>query len=288
MDSPCGMMDVIWDTDLGRDPDDFLAGCFLLSRSDIRLRAITISPGDRDQVALARMLLRETGHSEAPVGAVQGRVPGKSSVGGCHARLMEHYRSPHLDDADGPGWEILARVFRAFPGAVLLTTGPLNNVGEVLRQTDITISKTVSMAGYWAGLGQPIALPEFNFNGCPWAAKELVETRRVQKRMLVGKNVTHQVVYDDELHERLRVAGEQNRPLGLAHELMALRSERAKKLHDPLAAVALVRADVCTWQEVAPVKRNGCWGGDETPGSGIWAATSVDIPLFRRIFAGQL
>lgn len=74
-------IDVVWDTDIGRDPDDFLAGCFLLSRSEINLRAITISPGDRDQIALTKVLLKETGRSDVPVGAVPDRENGKKSVG---------------------------------------------------------------------------------------------------------------------------------------------------------------------------------------------------------------
>lgn len=280
-------IDVVWDTDIGRDPDDFLAGCFLLSRQNVRLRAITISPGDHDQVALTRLLLKETGHAAVPIGTVPDREKGKKSVSGCHLRLMEYYKATLFDEADGAGWEVLATALRASPEAVLFTSGPLNNVGDLLRKTDLPIGLSVSMAGYWAGPGEPASKPEFNFNGCGWAAREFVESKRFGKRTLVGKNVTHQVLYNEELHHQIREAGKQSRPLALAAELMALRSPSAKKLHDVLAAAAIVIPNIFTWEEVQPIKRNNEWSSTASPGTGIWATTSVDIPTFRGLFATE-
>jgi hypothetical protein len=143
------------------------------------------------------------------------------------------------------------------------------------------------MAGYWAAPGEPASKPEFNFNGCKWAAREFVESKRIRRRLLVGKNVTHQVRYDDDLHERLRVAGATSRPLALAHQLMSLRSERSKKLHDPLAAAALLCESLFEWQEIMPVMRKNEWGSVSLPGSGIWAATGVDVVRFRDLYAGE-
>ena len=280
-------IDVCWDTDIGRDPDDFLAGCLLLSRPEIRLRAITIVPGDRDQIALARFLLKETGHGDIPVGAWPDRAQGKASVDGCHLHLMALYRADMGAHADGAGWEVLSSAFKAAPDAVLFSSGPLNNIGDLLRKAPMNIPLSVSMAGYWAAPGEPESKPEFNFNGCKLAAEEFVRCNRFGRRLLVGKNVTHGVLYDDELHEQLRVAGKRSRPLALAHELMELRHERAKKLHDPLAASAILKEDIFNWQEVMPIKRDGNWGSLPMPGSGIWAATSVDQLAFRKLFSGD-
>ena len=280
-------IDVVWDTDIGRDPDDFLAGCFLLSRPGIRLRSITIAPGDKDQVALAKFLLKETGHEDVPVGAAPDRKKGKKSVGGCHLRLMEYYKAPQFKEADGAGWEILADILRTNPAAILFTSGPLNNVGDLIRNTDIAVGLSVSMAGYWPDPGEPLSKTEFNFNGCDWAAREFVESGRFARRLLVGKNVTHQVLYDDDIHNGLRDAGRTSRPLALAAELMTLRHPGTKKLHDPLAAAALLHEDIFQWQEVMPVKRKSEWTSVATPGTGIWTAIDVDIPAFRRLFTGE-
>ncbi|MFA7157873.1 MAG: nucleoside hydrolase [Kiritimatiellia bacterium] len=283
---PEKIIDVIWDTDIGRDPDDFLAGCFLLSRPEIRVRAITISPGDKDQVALAKFLLKETGHADVPVGTVPERdKEGKTSVKGCHLRIMERSGVATSSSADGAGWQVIAEALGKYPQAVLFTSGPLNNIGDLLRKTTVEIRLSVSMAGYWAAPGEPESKPEFNFNGCGWAAREFVESKRFGRRLLVGKNVTHQVLYDEELHEQLRISGQTCRPLALAHELMTLRFERSKKLHDPLAAAALLREDIFQWQEVLPMKRNNNWSSVPMPGSQIRAATSVNIQVFRQLFA---
>jgi len=223
-----------------------------------------------------------------PVGAFPDRENGKKSVGGCHLHLMNHYKVPMVADADGTGWEVLERSFQQYPNAVLFTSGPLNNVGDLLRKTNIEIQLSVSMAGYWAGPGEPPSMPEFNFNGCGWAAREFVESKRFGKRLLVGKNVTHQVLYDDALHLSLIEAGKISRPLALAAELMTLRSSgSAKKLHDPLAAVAIIKPGLFEWQEAMPIKRNGEWSSCPGYGTGIWAATSVDIPGFRALFVGK-
>lgn len=106
------------------------------------------------------------------------------------------------------------------------------------------------------------------------------------RRLLVGKNVTHQVLYDDELHEQFRLSGMNNRPLALAHELMNLRPERAKKLHDPLAASAVLDESIFDWQEVMPIKQKGKWSSLPAPGSGIWAATKADQAAFRKLIVG--
>lgn len=279
-------IDVVWDTDIGRDPDDFLAGCFLLSRPEIRLRAITITPGDRDQVALVKFLLKETGHGDVPIGSSPDRKKGKKSVKGCHLRLMEYYKAQPFEDADGAGWEILAASLRANPDAILFTSGPLNNIGDLLRNTAVDIGLSVTMGGYWAAPGEPESKLEFNFNGCAEAAMEFAQSRSIQRRLLVGKNVTHHVLYDEDLHRQLREAGRRSRPLALAAELMTLRYPGAKKLHDPLAASALLREEIFQWQEVMPLRRNSEWSSTAMPGSGIWAATSADIPAFRELFTG--
>ncbi len=283
-------VDVVWDTDIGRDSDDALALLWMLSRPEIRLRCITISPGDKDQVGLTTFLLRECGVRDVPIGVVPGRPSGKKSVSGCHVRLMDYHHAKATAEPDGVGWQVLRDALSRWPSAVLLTTGPLNNVGDLLRETDVSIEHSVTMGGY-CNLGPgPATEPEFNFNGCGWAARGFVETKRIGRRMLVGKNVTHQVLYyGDQLHTALREAGVHCRSLALAHELMGFQTARArhKKLHDPLAAIALLREDMFSWQEVMPFKHDGEWGSKLCPASGLWAATNVSVERFRALFAGN-
>jgi len=278
-------LDVVYDTDIGRDPDDALSLLWLLSRSDVKLRALTITPGDADQVALAQFLLDETGNSDIPIGIVPGRAKGKRSVGGCHLRLMAKHGAQEVGRSDGAGWEILADALQKYPSATLLTTGPLNNIADLLRNTSVRVERAVSMGGYWGAPGQPETMPEFNFSGCIWATEAFVASSRFGKRLLVGKNVTHQVLYDDGMHEEFGNVGRCSRPLALVHELMSLRSGK-KKLHDPVATAAVIHEGLFTWEEVLPIKRKNHWGSIRQTGTGIWAATSLDALAFRRAFAG--
>lgn len=51
-------MKLIIETDLGHDPDDFFAICYFID-AGIDIQLITISPGDPDQIAIAKFLLKE-------------------------------------------------------------------------------------------------------------------------------------------------------------------------------------------------------------------------------------
>ena len=278
--------DVVLETDIGRDPDDAIALLFLLARPEVRVRAITITPGDADQVALTRFLLAESGCPGIPVGTVPGRAKRrKQSVSSPHLALLESYGARSRSKADGAGWEIMRDALLGFPEATLLTIGPLQNVGEFLQKTDVRVVRSVSMGGYWAGPAHPETMPEFNFDGCRPATKEFLASQRFGVRLLVGKNVTHQVFYDEDLHDQIKMAGGKCPPMRLIHELMCFRRSLSKKLHDPLAAATMLCEDLVSWIEVMPFRRNKGWGSGARPGAGIWAATQVDVPAFRALFA---
>lgn len=51
------------------DPDDFLTLLLLLGHPTVDLRAVTVTPGSRTQVALVRSVLRWFGRTDIRVGA---------------------------------------------------------------------------------------------------------------------------------------------------------------------------------------------------------------------------
>ena len=59
-------MNVIINTDIGFDPDDFFALCYLYS-AGVNIRAITISAGDPHQIALVKFFCKEVG-LDIPIG----------------------------------------------------------------------------------------------------------------------------------------------------------------------------------------------------------------------------
>lgn len=77
------------ETDLGRDPDDMIAILWLLAQPNINIDTIFITPGDRDQVAIAEFIRKECNHN------FRINIPKinreKSSSGGAHYKLLKKY-----------------------------------------------------------------------------------------------------------------------------------------------------------------------------------------------------
>jgi hypothetical protein len=73
-------VDLIVDTDCGHDPDDFFTLCYLAA-AGVKLRCVTVTPGDRDQLAIVRFFCDQVG-LDIPVGA-------SSKAGGQHIDGLE-------------------------------------------------------------------------------------------------------------------------------------------------------------------------------------------------------
>jgi hypothetical protein len=115
------MIDLIVETDLGHDPDDFFTLCYLAGVG-VRLRAICVVPGDRDQLAVANMLVRFL-ELDIPVGASKPDSR-KNSSGGMHHALLDRFGFPREAGHDGPGDEVIATTLARHPGCEFLVIGP--------------------------------------------------------------------------------------------------------------------------------------------------------------------
>src|SRR4051812_27560323 len=104
-------MDLIVETDIGHDPDDFFAICYLVA-AGVKIRAIVVTPGDKDQLAVVNLLCSELG-LDIPVGYSKESV--KYSAGGVHAELLRRYGVSKDGKADGWGHEVINDTFVKFP-----------------------------------------------------------------------------------------------------------------------------------------------------------------------------
>lgn len=251
------MPDLIVETDLGHDPDDMFALCYLAA-AGASVRAVTIVPGDPDQVAVARLFARVLG-ADVPVGAshMTGRRP---SSGGVHHRLLDHFGLPRAADPDGPGHAVIAAALARYPDAELFIIGPCTSTARYLARPDARVPRRVTMQGGFLGyhLYSPrVRLPEFegkesmptfNLNGDRKGAAVLLAAP-VPDRRFVGKNVCHTLVYDAAVHATLPpppTGGPAARLFRLAMDLH-LETHPAKKWHDPTAAVCHLHPEVGTW-----------------------------------------
>ncbi|GIH93289.1 nucleoside hydrolase [Planobispora siamensis] len=247
-----------------------------------------------------RHVLRRLGRDDVPVGAADPGT-GKEHVSAFHHRWLG---TPPPEDADAAPAELIARSLREHPGAVLLTGGPLRNLGRLLDEyPQARLSRWVAQGGF---AGDNVVAPEhrlpkfdgrltcptFNFNGDPRAARlALSSGERIGRRELVSKNVTHGVVYDRRFHERLRPLRDRSAGLSLLFEGMEryLRKKPGGKLlHDPTAACLAIDGAAASWAQVEMVRdESGAWGALPAPGSRTFITVGIDHERLFRTFVGE-
>jgi pyrimidine-specific ribonucleoside hydrolase len=294
-------MNVIVETDIGRDADDFFALCYLVS-AGVGIRAITISPGDPDQVAVVKFFLKEVGLEDVPVGVgIMNR--GKSSVGGIHTQLLKKYNFPLVDDhyhAYGP--DLIKIVRSCYPFSCdFFIMGPLTSVGKYISNPPILDIKRATMQGGFIGYdvhGRKVprldkfegltTCSTFNLCGDMEGARSYINCAQIKERNFIGKNICHTIVYDRAIHNRVMETKPKNRAGELLREGMGMYLERhsGKKFHDPSAAVCMLHPEIATWVKGKLYEENGKWGTRLDP-NGDNIAINIDVEkLWERIAEG--
>jgi pyrimidine-specific ribonucleoside hydrolase len=286
------MLDVVWDMETG-DPDDFLTLLLLLGHPEVRLKAVTITPGSPHQVGLVRHALACFGR-DLPVGAHNLAHP-KPCVSSWHYKAYGEI--PPSYDAECGG-EVLLR--SCDEQTTLITGGPLKNLGAALRldrrrgEDTFRLGRLVAQGGF-AGEGVVprerqldkfkgmATCPTYNLNGDPASALMILKFMGIGVRRFVSKNVCHGVSYDGEMHRRFEAVKDKSLALRLIWKGMDvyLRKQPAgKKFHDPLAACCAIDESIGTWAEVELYREKGAWGARLSPGSGTWIITDYDHDKF--------
>ena len=269
-------MNLIVETDLGRDPDDFFAILYLVS-AGVDIKCITVSPGDRDQIAVAKFLCKQLG-LDIPVGAGHMNRGGKTSSGGIHYDILKKYGHSLDASPDGFGGDIITDVMKTHPDSELFVIGPLNSVRAYLEGApkftkrgfrrctmqggfvgyDIHAEPGIKRLPKFEGL---TTCPTFNMNGDVKGTEALLASDTV--RQFVGKNVCHTIIYNMDRHIFSKMFPPQNRAYELFHETMDMYLEKhgEKKFHDPTAAVCHLHPEIGKWLCGGQLFRaNGGWG----------------------------
>lgn len=257
-------MDLVIETDIGHDPDDFFAISYLIA-AGVNVKAICVTPGDPDQLAIARFVADETG-LDIPICASKLDREKRSS-GSIHHDLLKRYGRPLDAKPDGLGRELLKGVLTE--DTEVFVIGPVSSVGGFLADhPDFKICRATMQGGFAPySIHRPqIVLekfqgkewvPTFNLNGDRKAGVRFLDG--VKDLRMVGKNVCHTVEFN---RERLNdFAPLTNRAAELFMEGAQLYFERhdAKKFHDPTAAVCHLDPGVGMWRHGKTVKRESGW-----------------------------
>jgi pyrimidine-specific ribonucleoside hydrolase len=277
-------MDMIIETDVGHDPDDFFTICYLAAVG-VNIRAICITPGDKDQLAIAGLLRKEL-NLDIPIG--YSKESGKYSVGGVHAELLRLYGYSKDGIGDGWGKDIIKDVFSKYADANFFIIGPPSSTGRFLEESDVRISKLTMQGGFLGYDLHPHAqnrlsqfagktwMPTFNMNGDRKGTASIMEADIVERRFC-GKNVCHGVFFT---RDRMPLFHEgRSKQLFVEAGDILFRKHEAKKFHDPVAAVCHLHPEVGTWVRGKVQKMESGWG-TVLDGNGDYVLAELDHDKF--------
>ena len=283
-------MNLVIETDIGRDPDDLFAIAYLIA-AGVNVRAVVISPGDPAQVAILRLLLDRAGVA-CPVGFAKPNRQGRESTG-IHGDLLRRYGRCHDAEPDGDGASVLASALAEFPDCEAFVIGPLTSVGRHLRDNPSAFSRATMQGGFLGYHLHEFACPRlekfegcdgvdtFNLNGDRKGADVFLSAPIAERRM-VGKNVCHTVVFDAETRARLRPQSAAAEFFCEAADFLMERMD-AKKFHDPTAAACHFHPEIGSWVRGRTVRKNRGWGTELDPaGDHVLAAVDYEA-LWDRI-----
>jgi pyrimidine-specific ribonucleoside hydrolase len=284
------------------DPDDVLTLLFLCSHPAVELRAVTLTPGSQEQVALVRWLLQQMDLAHVRLGAQDWPANATTEVN----LRAQFYRSFGRSHRGEPRCERADQVLLECcdENVTLVTGAPLHNLGHVLSMDGFRLGRWVAQGGF-AGEGvvaREQQLKKFrglevcstwNFCGNIPAAQAALASAEILQKICVSKNVCHDVVYDGAWHKAMGAAAEAEarraptsrraKAFGMIHSSMCeylRRRPGGKKLHDPLALAVALDESVCQLAEVELFCQKGQWGSRLMPGRDVWISVAYDAPKF--------
>lgn len=256
-------MNLIIETDLGHDPDDFFAILWLLSVG-ANVRAIVIQPGDKDQIAIASFLRKQL-DLDFTIGVAK-KDREKLSSGSVHYDMLKRYGHPLEALPDGFGPDIVAEAVE--PDTEFFVIGPVTSVGTYLRTHEHKIKRATMQGGFlpYSKYRPSIVLekfegkewvPTFNLNGDRPNGVAFTEAN-IEERRFVSKNICHTVVYDKTVHARVKPKDEPSELFKEAMDFYLARHDE-KKFHDPTAAVCHMNPNVASWVRGKIAKMESGW-----------------------------
>jgi len=284
------IIDCVYDLET-QDPDDFFALSFLLSHPKVKLRAVTIYPGSKQQVGLIREILRSVNQLDVLVGTNHVDYP-KGCVSPFHFTVF-----PNIKDElpDGTATDILHRTILNYPNVTFITGGPPFNLHDLFTtHTDVILKRWVAQGGFAGANMVPEELQLEKFKGkevcmsANWSSsamiKYLLSSPNILRRVVCAKNVCHGVVYDSKFHQHLHNIPQRTKGLDLIYQGMDTylkRHSKGKMFHDPLAAAVAVDESIGEFVEVdmeANSKKE--WKSTPKQGTNTFIAIKINMDKF--------
>lgn len=279
-------MNLIVETDIGHDPDDLFALCYLIA-AGVNIQAILVHPGDPDQIAIAKYICEVSG-IKPPIGFDKFNRT-KNSSGSIHHQLLGK-RMEHLGKwgiGDGYSEDILNEEIRQ--DTQFFICGPVTTIGNYLENFNIPISRATMQGGFISNdlhtsvrfklnkFNGKLSMSTFNLNGDKKAGEKFLSAN-IKERRMVGKNLCHGVNFLRNYLIKINPRCEISKLFKKGAELYFAKHSD-KKFHDPTAAVLHLHPEIGEWVRGKTIKMNDGWGTVLDP-SGDYIATGIDEEKF--------
>jgi inosine-uridine nucleoside N-ribohydrolase len=286
-----------WDMETA-DPDDVFTLCLLATHPRVNLLSVTVHPGSQYQVGIVRHILLKLNRPDVMVGSAKPDHP-KQCVSEFHYRWLGEV-PPSEPDATGDivlghSWE--ATNYKIVTGAALTNIGKFlsNNptkpsVEEIVIQGGFAGDSVVPEQYRLAKFMGKETCPTFNLNGNIDAAKQIIASDVFKVKRFVSKNVCHGIVYDQEMHERIKPHRHNNAGLNLivdGMEFYLKNKPTGKAFHDPLAACTAISADCCEFKEVELYREKGEWGSRLKSETNTFISIKCNKERFEEVLVGN-
>jgi purine nucleosidase len=249
---------VILDTDIGSDIDDAVCLAYLLKQKQCDLLGITTVSGEpQKRAALADAVCRAAGRKNVPIHsgcttAIYGKVMQPECPQASVLSRFEH-RAPE-EFKPNTAVEFLREQIRSRPGEItLLAIGPMTNIGllfSVDPEIPSLLKELVLMCGIFThrlnGMGP--SGREWNALNDPLSTA-ITYRGAVKKHVSIGLEVTCKCTMPStDCIEKFKQIGGPLSVVSAATEVWSKHGHRVT-FHDPLAAAAIFKPDVCEWAD---------------------------------------
>lgn len=285
-----------WDMETS-DPDDVFTLCLLATHPLVDLLSVTVHPGSKSQIGVVRHILNRLNMQDIMIGSAKPDHP-KECVSEFHYKWLGQIAP---SDPDATGDIILGQSWER-TNYKIVTGAALTNINNFINNnpTKPSIEEIVIQGGFAGDSVVPEeyrlekfkgkeTCPTFNLNGNVEAAKNIIASDVFKCKRFVSKNVCHGIIYDNEMHERIKPYRHNNAGLNLIVEGMDKYLDKksgGKAFHDPLAACVAISADCCEFREVEIYRQKGEWGSKLKNGTNTFISVICNRERFEQVLVG--
>ena len=242
---------ILLDTDIGSDIDDAVALAYLLRKPGCELTGITTVSGEAQKRAALASRLCQLAGKRVPI------APGAETPLIIEQRQTQAPQAEKLDVIQpfepGTAINLMRQIIRRHPGEItLLAVGPLTNVALLFRadpEIPAMLKELVIMAGKYSDYPTPWGPTEWNAIVDPHAT-HIVFSSDVPRMTAFGLDITWQVSMTPAEVTR-RFKGDPLLETVREWSEVWFRERELLHFHDPLAAAAIFKPDICGYQEGA-------------------------------------